>query len=246
MRTAARTRTGRRADAPSAPVGRSDGPVAALTGGGGSARSRIAVLPAVAVLALAATVAGCAPTKAGSAAVVGGTAISERGLQNQVRAYLDTLPAATRAKADASLATVQTGILAAMIDEAVVGQVAKAKGVVVSQAAISARVQNDVTAGGSQLDSQLAALYLTRATLPAFEQTNLQFIALRGAIGAGKLSDTAAQTKVFDYVVAQAKKLPVQVSPRYGTWDAQKLTVSGGPQSISTPAASASSTAAAQ
>jgi hypothetical protein len=245
MRTAARTRTGRRADASSAPGGRWTRPAAAAKGASGSARSRFAVLPAVAVLALAAT-AGCAPTKAGSAAVVGGTAISERGLQNQVREYLDTLPAATRAKADASLATVQTGILAAMIDEAVVGQVAKAKGVVVSQAAISARVQNDVTAGGSQLDSQLAALYLTRATLPAFEQTNLQFIALRGAIGAGKLSDTAAQTKVFDYVVAQAKKLPVQVSPRYGTWDAQKLTVSGGPQSISTPAASASSTAAAQ
>lgn len=194
----------------------------------------VTVVPAVAIAVL---LTGCGPTEAGSAAVVGGTAISERSLQSQVSAYLDSLPAAQRRQKQSSLPTVQAGVLSGLVDEALLSQIAAARGVVVTPAQVSARVAADVAAAGADLDSQLAALYLTRATLPAFERTNLEFAALRGPLGATNLSDTDAQAKVFAYVVAHARTLPVRLSPRYGTWDSSKLTLSAGVQSISTPAA---------
>lgn len=193
--------------------------------------------PAVAVVALAALFAGCSPTQAGSAAIVGGTAITERALQDQVTAYLDSLPPAQRAAKRSSMAEVQSAILAAMVDEAVVTQIAAARGITVTPAQVAARVQADITGAGAQLDTELAGLYLTRATLPAFERTNLQFLALREPLGAASLTDEQAQAKVFSYVVARARELPVRLSPRYGTWDSSKLSLSGGVQSISTPAA---------
>lgn len=193
--------------------------------------------PAVAVLALAALVAGCSPTESGSAATVGATAITERALQSQVTAFLDSLPAGQRDRKRSSLAQVQAAILAAMVDEAVVTQVASARGLTITPAQVSARVQTDITGAGTQLDTELASLYLTRDTLPAFERTNLQFLALRKPVGAASLTDEQAQAKVFAYVVARARKLPVRLSPRYGRWNSSKLSVSGGVQSISTPPA---------
>lgn len=196
-----------------------------------------AMAPAVAAAAVVAVVAGCSTTQAGSAATVGGTSITEGALQSQVTAYLDSLPAAQRAQKKSSMAQVQAAILASMVDEAVVTQVATAQGITVTPAQVAARVQTDVAGAGGQLDSELASLYLTRATLPAFERTNLQFLALRKPAGAATLSDADAQAKVFTYVVARARELPVRLSPRYGMWNSSKLSLSGGVQSISTPAA---------
>lgn len=198
---------------------------------------------AAAVVALAGVLCGCSGAQAGSAAVVGGSPISETALQDRVQSFLATLPPAQAATARTDLAHVQTSILNEMVVESVVGRVAGDAGVSVSPAQVSTAVSAAVPGEGAQLDTALAQYDLTRATLPNVVRVSLLYTVLGRHLGGSTLSPQDAQVAAQRYVAAKAPSLPVALNPRYGTWDPATLTLAGSPQSVSTPSPTASAAA---
>lgn len=175
------------------------------------------------VLALGVTLGGCGAVQAGSAATVGDTAISQTDLENRTTAFLNSLPAAPRTQADGQISTVQTAVLNELVLEKLVGAVAQKAGVTVSDAEVAAQVDQATTQAGAQLDSQLAQSYLTRDRLPDLLRVNLEVYAIgRAGAPAGTTAAQAAQ-RAIAYITSPDRGVPVQVNPRFGTWEGVQI-----------------------
>lgn len=217
------------------------GPMAGRRGRQGVRRRAGRLTGAAAVAAtVAGALAGCSGVQAGSAAVVGTSSISESTLQGRVQSFVDSLPRAQQAGARADLAKVQGSILNQLVVESAVDRIAATAGVTVTPSQVSSAVASTVAGEGTNLATDLAQFELTRQTLPDLIRVSLLYVLLGRHVGGAALTQDAAQVRGQAFVAARAKELPVTLSPRYGTWDSSNLSLSGAPESISTPAPTAS------
>lgn len=211
------------------------------------------VLASVALAAaLAAGTAGCsaaeqAQQRIGAAAVVGDQRISVSHLQD----LTDQLQKAVAGSADTTNpGDLQRQVLTTLVSAQLIDDAAKAKGITASQGEVDQMVQRFATdfAGQQNVASQLAQRYHVP---PPFVREYARLVVL-----AGKLGQQAAPGDVTDPNVAQkqnaailqtlqdtSKRVGVDISPRYGTWDASQAEVqelvSGGlaqPEGGATPA----------
>lgn len=216
------------------------------TGSGSVRVSGMRVAGVAAAVALGAALTGCGAIEAGSAATVGDTAISQTDLENRTTAFLDSLPAAQRTRADGQVSAVQTSVLNELVLERLVGTAAQKAGVSVSDAQVAAQVTQATTQAGAQLETQLAQSFLTRDRLPDLLRVNLEVYAIgRAGAPAGTTDEQAAQ-RAIAYITAPDRGIPVKINPRYGTWEGVQIKPASGSLSslaANAPAPSASPTA---
>ncbi|MFD4753880.1 SurA N-terminal domain-containing protein [Streptomyces sp. NPDC058426] len=197
------------------------------------ARRRLSA-SALSALALAAAplLSACGGTAhPGAAAVVGNTRITEAQLQHRVGELHDAVrelssDAQTSERIISGSGSLARPTLQGMVRDRVVARAAADKGVTVSRAEVqSARAQLTQQAGGEQ---GLKVEWLTRYGVPPSRlddalRENIAEQKLYAALGADPSSPDGKAT-VDKTLAATAKKLKVDVNPRYGTWDAAKAT----------------------
>jgi parvulin-like peptidyl-prolyl isomerase len=183
---------------------------------------------AAAVLAATPLLTSCGTPHAGAAAVVGGKQITVSTVQarvDAVRAAQEKNPQAAQlieASSDLPRNTVHTLVQAQVIEQA-----AKDAGITVTRREIQqARASAEQQAGGS---SQLAAQLLqTYAMVPADIEdsirTDLTLRKVEQRYGAN-VQTAAGQAKILDVLRRTSDELGVEVNPRYGSWNAKKLTL---------------------
>jgi hypothetical protein len=185
------------------------------------ARTAAGILLAAAVL----TACGGSPAHQGAAAVVGGERIEIASVQAKVGALRD----ATAAAAPGGTGTEQAGLVRRTVAELVLDRViARAladRGLTVSEGEIARARQTDaqMLGGDAALERQLLLRQgVAPADVPGF---------YRQQIGIKKIASAAGQdarTEQGDTVVRKAladagRELKVDVNPRYGRWDPQKI-----------------------
>ncbi|GAA2949374.1 SurA N-terminal domain-containing protein [Streptomyces enissocaesilis] len=189
-------------------------------------RRRTALSLSTALLVAAPSLAACGnEAHPGAAAVVGGGRIEVSALQSQVE---DVRRAQQSSPQSAQLvgATGQLGRakLYDLIVDRIVERAADDAGARVSRKEIqTARGEAAGQAGGEE---QLAAMYLQQRGVAPDQIDD----AVRRDVLVGKLAERIGATntpegqqKVNEAFVAASKKLDIDVNPRYGTWDDQKM-----------------------
>ncbi len=162
--------------------------------------------------------AGCGTSQAGSAAIIGNSAIDQGRLEQVTQNYLASLDAKQRATVSRRLPSVQTTILTELVLERLVGDAAAQAGVTVPDSAVAQQVQQAVASSGDQLDAQLAQNSLTRDRLPDLLRVNLQVFAIGRKGAPDGITQPQAAQRAIAYITDPARKLPVTVNPRYGSW----------------------------
>lgn len=198
-----------------------------------AARTGLRIHP-MAVMAIVAGVllSGCAGLgQAGAAADVGATQISSETLAADVAAVQEQrgVPAGT-ANAALTLSVLQRLIITELVDQA-----ASAQGVSVTQGEIdTAQQQLEAQLGGPEalvaayLDADVPLSGITRQV-----ELSLQ-VQLLGATLAPQADPNGQQQAVVQYVTGFGIQEGVEVSPRFGTWDAGALTIGPLPSDLST------------
>jgi hypothetical protein len=201
---------------------------------GGTPKRRRLAAGALSALALAAAplLSACGSTPhPGAAAVVGNTRITEAQLQHRVgelHAAVRELSsdAQTSERIISGSGSLARPTLQSMVRDRVVARAAADNGVTVSRAEVQdARAQLTRQAGGEE---GLKVEWLTRYGVPpgrldAALRENIAEQKLYRARGAHPASAQGAGT-LARTLAATAKKLKVDVNPRYGKWDAAKAT----------------------
>ena len=188
---------------------------------------------AIAVLGLGAlSLTGCGANQAGAAALLGDERISESELNEQVQALLSTqgLPAPD------SSAEIITLTLDRLITTNLVNQLAEREGVAIDQGEVDAiRLQYLAQAGG---EAELENLLLQQGVLPnqidSVITLNLQVTKLGQELAPDQEPDIQGQA-VFVAVSELSVELDTEVAPRFGTWDAENLTIGPVTNSVSEP-----------
>jgi hypothetical protein len=194
----------------------------------------VAAVLVVAVLGLSA----CDPKEAGSAAVVGGTRITETQLDTNAREVTDRLHAigATIPDADALL----RAQLEVLVDTTLVDEAARREGITVTQGEIDQLVEQ--AGGRSTVEKQL----LTQQNLwlpPGSVDDLARSVLIQRQLGQrlAPTGDATAQSDaVTKYMSDLANELGVDVSPRYGAWDNSQLHIGAPPNDLSRPASATS------
>ncbi len=189
-------------------------------------RRRTALSVSAALLVAAPFLSACGnEAHPGAAAVVGGGRIEVAALQTQVK---DVRQAQQRSPQSAQLigSTGQLGRakLYDLIVDKIVQRAADDAGATVSRKEVQrARGEAVEQAGGEE---QLAAMYLQqRGVAPDQIDEALRRDVLVGKLAAkiGATNTPEGQQKVNDAFVAASKALDIDVNPRYGTWDDEKM-----------------------
>lgn len=188
----------------------------------------------IAVVVASLMLTGCAGLgEAGSAATVGGTQISTDALAAETAAVQEQrgVPAGT---ADSELTL---GVLQRLIITELVSMAATAQGVEVTEGEIdTATAELQAQVGGPEalqtafLDSDVPA-----GSIPQQIELSLQVQKLGPAL-APDADPNGQQQAVVQYVTGLGVQEGVEVSPRFGTWDAAALTIGPLPSDLSTSA----------
>lgn len=187
-------------------------------------------LGAVSLLALAA----CGSQEPGSAAIVGGTSISEAAVESNVSSLL-AAQGLTRDDANTDLTQL-------MLDRLITTEL-------VEQAA----AELDITADQGQLDAVIAAYadqvgglealkeYLIQQNVPPEElESILRVNLLAEKIGSEVDPSGTPETQsmaLTQYITLYASDVGVTVNPRFGTWDVEQLSIASNFDYLSVPAA---------
>ncbi|MGR8010124.1 SurA N-terminal domain-containing protein [Streptomyces hypolithicus] len=189
-------------------------------------RRRTAFSLSAALLAAAPFLAACGnEAHPGAAAVVGGGRIEVSALQAQVEDVREAQQASPQA-AQMIGATGQLGRakLYDLVVDRIVQRAADDAGATASRKEVqAARAEAARQAGG---EKQLAAMYLQqRGVAPDQIDAALRRDVLVGKLAAaiGATNSPEGQQKVNEAFVAASKSLNIDVNPRYGTWDDQKM-----------------------
>jgi hypothetical protein len=192
-------------------------------------------LSAAALLLAAPLLSGCSTgSHPGSAAVVGGERISLAEVQAQVEAVRD----AQRAQPNGDDLIAATGGLTRqtvdfMVYLKVVERAAEDHGVEVSRRELQqARNDAEQSVGGAEALRQSALMPQQGTSLPPLADdqidevllSNLQIQQLAAEIGAGP--DMAGQQRLTRLLTETAEDAGVEVNPRYGAWDAERVALS--------------------
>jgi hypothetical protein len=185
------------------------------------------------VLATSVILAGCAGLgQAGAAADVGSVQISSDALAADVSAVQEQrgVPAGT-ADSALTLSVLQRLIITELVDQA-----AAAQGVTVTQGEIdAARTDLEAQLGGPEalvaayLDTDVPVSGITRQIELSIQVQKLGTALAPDADPAGQ------QQAVVQYVTGFGLQEGIEVSPRFGTWDAGALRIGPLPSDLSTP-----------
>jgi hypothetical protein len=177
-------------------------------------------VPALAALALA--VAACSPQHPGAAATVGNTRVSVSALNTAVAVAVQTPDASTGQLPDRTTAVLSS--LTQLIDEDLLNDGAKAKGVTVTEAEIQGYLADERQTNGS--DAATASQFgVPLDRLHAVASQNVLISKLVTTIDPGVTDQNALQTALVAYVIQIAKHEGVSVNPRYGAWVPAHLSV---------------------
>lgn len=187
---------------------------------------------AASILVTTLALGGCAANQAGAAAVLGDQRISESELNDQVQGLLTEQGLNTQD----STAVLVTQTLDRMITTNLVNQLADREGVVVEQGEIDTiRLQYVAQAGGQE---ELETLLLQQGVLPEDIDSVIKLNVLVSKLGE-KLAPGAEPNVQGGAVFVAASELSVdigaEVAPRYGTWDAENLTIGPATNVVSEP-----------
>lgn len=177
---------------------------------------------------------GSSISSAGSAATVGPEAITNNSLTSQV----DEVQTQKGEVAGGANAELVQAVLRRMVITDLLEQASAHMGVSVPDGQVAAAIDDAKTGmGGAEA---LAAGFLSN-NVPASEiERQVRLSLTIDAMGKQMLPDGDGQsqsTAVFDYVVSFGKQIGVDISPRYGTWDADKLAIGPQPTDLSVPPA---------
>ena len=172
----------------------------------------------------------------GAAATVGSARISVSELNAAVTR--DTSTSTGQLTGSTRGAAVQSS-LATLIDNELLNDAAKAKGVTVSETDIQSVLANQRQTNGTD-EGTAKANGIPLAQLHQVAHQAVLIDKLEAAVGKGSTDRTVLGQLLSVYLVSIAKDEGVSVSPRYGVWQASKLTVVDGDAftSVQSPAAS--------
>ncbi|QNP72258.1 SurA N-terminal domain-containing protein [Streptomyces roseirectus] len=185
-------------------------------------------------LLLTATIAAAAPlltacgndAHPGAAAVVGGQRITVSQLENRVSEVRDAQRAAVRDDAQYAQAIAQTGTLTrdtlhGMVLDKVIQKAAENAGVTVSRREIQEmRSGLEQQAGGAQ---GLETAWLQQYGVPPQRIDENLRLQLEAQKLATKLGTDTSQPAFWNTLSTASKELGVDLNPRYGSWDAKKV-----------------------
>ena len=190
------------------------------------------------LLAAALVLAGCSGQStaiaAGAAATVGDFRISQEELTSQVSAVL----IAQQRPVDSQDAALTGKVLSFLITNELVDRLALREGITVTQGEIDLVLLGyDGDVGGrSEVQRIFAERNVAPSQIEAFVKTNLLAKRLSQVIAPGVKADE--QNAALIQALAQISDAAgTQVSPRYGTWNAEQLSIGPIPDDLSVPAA---------
>ena len=173
-------------------------------------------------------VAGCGPTQAGSAAVVGEQRLTDAQLA-QTTSELSTalgIPESPQ---------VTQAVLSRWMVSQLVSQLAASANVTVTKGEVDRLLAKEAKRAGGQQALEQSALQagLLPNMIPDAVRTTLLIETLSKSVA--NAQDPTGQSGLVALVQQFANNADPQVSPRYGTWDAQQLSVGALPDDLSTP-----------
>ncbi|WP_431945711.1 SurA N-terminal domain-containing protein [Actinacidiphila sp. bgisy167] len=189
-------------------------------------RTALSVAAVAAVLLTAPLLTSCGTPHAGAAAVVGGEQITVESVQAKVaavRAAQEKTPqAAQLIEASSDL---QRNVVHRLVQNEVIERAAGDIGVSATRREIqTARAASERQAGGkAALEAQLLQTYaMAPADIDDSIRTDLLMQKVAAHYGAD-LQTPEGQTELIKVLRDASKKLGIDVNPRYGTWNSDKL-----------------------
>ena len=195
-------------------------------------RHRLTAIVGIGVIAVAIGLSGCSTPTAGAAAVVGDQRISESTLNAEVQSVLalQGLPSTDSSNEliSSTLDQMITGIL--------VNELASREKIEVTQGEIdNLRLQYVTQAGGSDaFEAQIGQQGIAIDDVDSIIRVNIQVSKL-GDVLAPNAEPDAKSAAVFVAISELSSELGTEVSPRFGTWDPENLTVGPNTNSLSEP-----------
>jgi hypothetical protein len=197
-----------------------------------SKRHRLVAIIGIGVIAATLGLSGCSTPTAGAAAVVGDQRISEATLNSEVQAVLSLqgLPST-----DSSNELI-TSTLDQMITTILIDELAAREKIEVTQGEIDdLRLQYVAQAGGAEaFESQISQQGIAIADVDSIIRVNIQVSKL-GDVLAPNSEPDAKSAAVFTAISELSSEIGTEVSPRFGTWDPENLTVGPIANSLSEP-----------
>lgn len=197
-----------------------------------SNRFRLAAIVGIGVIAATIGLSGCGTPTAGAAAVVGDQRISEATLNSEVQSVLSLqgLPAT-----DSSNELI-TSTLNQMITTILVDELASREKIEVTQGEIDdLRLQYIAQAGGVEaFESQISQQGIAIDDVDSIIRLNIQVSQLGDVLSPNTEPD-AKSAAVFLALTELSSEIGTEVSPRFGTWDPENLTVGPSANSLSEP-----------
>ncbi len=197
-----------------------------------STRHRLAVIAGIGVVTATLGLSGCSTPTAGAAAVVGDQRISESTLNSEVQAVLalQGLPAT-----DSSNELI-TNTLDQMITAILVGELSNREKIEVTQGEIDdLRLQYIAQAGGQEaFVAQIGQQGIAIEDVDSIIRVNIQVSKL-GDVLSPEATPDVKSAAVFVAISELSTELGTDVSPRFGTWDPESLSVGPGVNSLSEP-----------
>ena len=197
-----------------------------------SNRFRLAAIVGIGAIAATIGLSGCGTPTAGAAAVVGDQRISEATLNSEVQSVLSLqgLPAT-----DSSNELI-TSTLDQMITTILVNELANREKIEVTQGEIDdLRLQYIAQAGGAEeFEAQISQQGIAIDEVDSIIRLNIQVSQLGEVLSPSPEPD-AQSAAVFLAISELSSEIGTEVSPRYGTWDPENLTVGPSANSLSEP-----------
>ena len=181
------------------------------------------------VVAVGVAIAGCGPALSGSAAVVGEERLTDSALSETTTQLTQKL--GIPESAQVSQVVLSRWVVADLIDE-----LAVRRGVEVTKGAVDQSISEETERAGGREALEQSALQagVVPEMIPEVVRTTLLIDQLSKISVTG--DDPTGQTGLLVQVQQLSEELQPQVSPRFGTWDAEQLTVGALPDDLSTSA----------
>lgn len=181
------------------------------------------------VLAAGVALAGCGPTLAGSAAVVGDERLTDAQLADATSQLAEGL--GIPQSAQVSQAVLSRWVVSQLVDE-----LAQERGISVTKGAVDAFIAEETERAGGVEALEQSALQagVVPAMIPEVVRTTLLIQELSKT--SVTPDDPSGQSGLLAQVQFISDQLDPQVSPRFGKWDAQQLSVGALPDDLSAPA----------
>ncbi|MEZ5185222.1 MAG: SurA N-terminal domain-containing protein [Candidatus Nanopelagicales bacterium] len=175
---------------------------------------------------------GCGPTLSGSAAVVGEQRLTDADLS-------DTTSQLTEKLGIPESAQVSQAILSRWVVSALVDELAARKNIDVTQGAVDSAIADETkNAGGTDaLEQGALQSGVLPDQIPDAVRTSLLIEEMSKYTITG--DDPSGQSGLLVQVQQLAEEMRPEISPRFGTWDPQQLSVGALPDDLSSPVGSA-------